>query len=284
MADPTRRRALATLGAALAWGTASPAATAWALDGPRGRPLPRAHAHNDYDHPQPLFDALDHRFGSIEADIHLVDGALLVGHDAADLDPAHTLESLYLDPLHALVKTNQGSVYQGWPTPVQLLIDIKTDGAATYLELDRHLRRYQQILTAYRHGKVHQGPVTAVVSGARGTRAPLAAQQVRHAFCDGHLTDLGSSASVTPLISEDWTAAFTWRGNGPFPAEERAKLRKIVSTAHAHRQRVRFWSTPDGAGPDREALWRELYDAGTDLLNTDDLAGLEMFLTARGGH
>ena len=39
-------------------------------------PLIRAHAHNDYEHTRPLFDALDHGFGSVEADVHLVDGRL----------------------------------------------------------------------------------------------------------------------------------------------------------------------------------------------------------------
>ena len=29
---------------------------------PAERPLPRTHAHNDYDHPHPLFDALHHGF------------------------------------------------------------------------------------------------------------------------------------------------------------------------------------------------------------------------------
>ena len=45
-------------------------------------PLGRAHAHNDYEHTRPLLDALDCGFGSIEADVHLVDGRLLVAHDA----------------------------------------------------------------------------------------------------------------------------------------------------------------------------------------------------------
>ena len=35
--------------------------------------LERAHAHNDYEHPRPLFDALDHGFKSVEADIWLVE-------------------------------------------------------------------------------------------------------------------------------------------------------------------------------------------------------------------
>ena len=43
---------------------------------------------------------------------------------------------------------------------------------------------------------------------------------------------------------------------------------------------MRFWATPDVAGPARDALWRELLAAGVDYLNTDDLAGLEAFLDA----
>ena len=285
MALTTRRTVLATWGAALVCGATAPTASAQALGRHHGsRPLTRAHAHNDYEHDRPLLDALEHRFGSVEADIYLVDGELLVAHDPVDLDPARTLESLYLDPLLALVRANHGAVYKGSPVPLQLLVDIKTEGAATYLELDRRLSRYRQMLTTCSHGRVRPKAVTAVVSGDRAAREPMEAQQVRHAFYDGRLSDLGTSApaSFVPLISESWTTAFTWQGTGPFPAEEREKLRRIVSAAHARDQRVRFWGTPDEAGPARDALWTELNDAGTDYLNTDDLAGLEAFLTARG--
>src|SRR4051812_50146961 len=127
MALITRRRALTTLGAAVAATLAPPVGSAWAdSQGHRPRPLWRAHAHNDYLHPRPLLDALDHRFGSVEADISLVDGQLLVAHDPVELDPARTLESLYLNPLAARVKANRGSVYRGYRRPLQLLIDIKT--------------------------------------------------------------------------------------------------------------------------------------------------------------
>ena len=131
MALTTRRRALTTLGAA-ARGRARPArrrAAAAADAKHRPRPLWRAHAHNDYEHPRPLLDALDHRFGSVEADIFLVGDQLLVAHDPADLDPTRTLESLYLDPLAARVRANHGSVYRGYREPLQLLVDIKTEGS-----------------------------------------------------------------------------------------------------------------------------------------------------------
>ncbi|GAA3871213.1 phosphatidylinositol-specific phospholipase C/glycerophosphodiester phosphodiesterase family protein [Streptomyces sp. NPDC003328] len=281
MALTTRRRALTTLGAALAGSLVLPAAHASAEAGKHGpRPLWRAHAHNDYDHPRPLFDALDHRFGSVEADIYLVGDQLLVAHDPVDLDPERTLESLYLDPLAALVKSNHGSVHRGWRAPLQLLIDIKTEGASTYLELDRHLRRYRNLFTTCAHGRVHPGPVTAVVSGDRAARAPMEAQTVRRAFYDGRLSDLGTSApaSFIPLISDNWTLNFSWTGDGPFPADERQKLRDILAGAHGRGQKVRFWATPDAAGPARDALWSALFDAGADYFNTDDLAGLESFL------
>jgi hypothetical protein len=232
-------------------------------------------------HPHPLLDALDHRFGSVEADIFLVDGALLVAHSAAELDPTRTLEGLYLAPLAARVKTHHGSVYRGSRQPLQLLIDIKTEGSATYLALDELLRRYRHLFTTYAHGRIHSGPVTAVVSGDRAARVPMAAQTVRRAFYDGRLTDLGTSeASFASLISDNWTLNFTWSGVGAFPDAERRKLRGIVAAAHERGQKVRFWATPDLAGPARDALWGELLAAGVDYLNTDDLAGLEAFLDA----
>lgn len=282
----TRRRAVTTLAAALAGAVAVPAqAQAAEKHGRTGpQPLRRAHAHNDYLHERPLHDALSHGFTSVEADVFLVNGELLVAHEPADLDPTRTLRSLYLDPLLARVKANHGSVYRGYRRPVQLLVDIKTDGAAAYLELDRQLRHYRRMLSTCAYGHVRLGAVTPVISGDRAARVPMEAQRVRYAFYDGRLEDLGTTApaSFVPLISSNWTQSFSWLGTGPFPAAERQKLHSIVADAHDHGQRVRFWATPDVAGPDRDAVWTELLAARVDHINTDDLAALERFLRARG--
>jgi hypothetical protein len=300
----TRRTAVAGLSAALAAGLTAPARARaatrpteglrpadelWPAEEPRtagragGRdPLRRAHAHNDYEHPRPLLDALAHGFGSVEADIWLVDGQLLVAHEESDLDPTRTLETLYLDPLRARIRANGGTVYRGHRLSLQLLIDIKTAGGPAYLELARRLRPYRRMLSVGAHGKVRRGAVTAVISGDRGARVPMEAERVRYAFYDGRPEDLGSGvpASFIPLISGNWTQSFTWSGTGPMPEPERARLRRIVSAAHADRQRVRFWATPDLPGPEREAVWTELLAADADYLNSDDLPGLECFLRA----
>ncbi len=285
MAHLTRRRALTVALATAAAGVAVPTATAVAAPArPHGpRPLRHAHAHNDYLHPRPLHDALAHGFTSVEADIFLVEGELLVAHEPATLDPTRTLASLYLDPLAALVRAGHGSVHPRHRTPFQLLIDIKADGVAAYHELDRQLRRHQRMLTRYQHGRVVPKAVTAVISGDRAARAPMEAQRTRLAFYDGRLDDLGTPApaSFAPLVSANWTQNFSWLGAGPFPLAERDRLRTLVTSAHREGRRIRFWATPDTAGPEREALWSELLAAGVDHLNTDDLAGLEKFLRAR---
>ena len=56
------------------------------------KPLENAHAHNDYLHERPLFEALDLGFNSVEADIFLVDGQLLVGHSRDQLKPERKTE------------------------------------------------------------------------------------------------------------------------------------------------------------------------------------------------
>ena len=108
----------------------------------QGAVAPVGHAHNDYRHERPLLDALDNGFGSVEADVYLRDGELLVGHDPWELKPDRTLERLYLAPLAARVKANDGRVHRGvdrfW-----LFIDIKTDGKNCYAALQKQLQALQ---------------------------------------------------------------------------------------------------------------------------------------------
>jgi hypothetical protein len=280
---PHRRTLIVLLATLAALGLVTAPATGAGRQGPPVKPLAQAHAHNDYEHTRPLFDALDHGFTSVEADVYLVGEELLVAHDREDLRPERTLEALYLEPLRERVRAHHGKVYRRH-APFQLLIDFKTEGVSTYTALQERLNdpRYAFLFTSYYAGKVRRGPVTAVVSGNRPL-AVMGAQEHRRAFYDGRIGDPGdlgpgSDAGLAPLVSANWTSLFTWRGVGEFPSGERARLDEIVRTAHAAGQRVRFWATPDAAGPAREALWRVLADADVDHINTDDLAGLAEFL------
>ena len=243
-------------------------------------PLAQAHAHNDYQHDRPLLDALAHGFCSVEADVYLVDDELYVAHGRNEIQPDRTLRGLYLDPLRKRIQQNGGRVYPNGPE-LTLLIDIKTEAVSTYKALDTILAEYRDIFTSFGPDGRRSKAVLAIISGNRPLEF-MKSQDVRYAGCDGRLTDLESEApaDLIPMISDHWARHFTWRGSGPMPAEERLRLREIVQTAHEKGRRVRFWSTPDRPSPAREALWRELLAAGVDLLNTDDLEGLQQFLLA----
>jgi hypothetical protein len=236
-------------------------------------PLRHAHAHNDYEHPRPLHDALDHGFCSIEADVFLTDKQLLVGHTRAALRPERTLQALYLTPLRERIRANHGRVYPNGPT-VFLLIDVKSAAKPTYAALRRVLANYADILSVSRNGRLEPGAVTAVVSGNCDRQAILA-DKVAYAGIDGRLSDLDSEvpASQMPWISANWGLVFRWTGKGPIPPDEQARLDQFVRKAHQHGRLLRFWATPED-----EVVWQELRRAGVDLLNTDQLARLQQFL------
>lgn len=242
------------------------------------KPLINAHAHNDYEHGRPLFDALDHGFASVEADIHLVNGDLFVAHDSDEIRPDRTLRSLYLEPLKKRIARNSGRVYPKGPQ-FTLFVDIKTEAVTTYEVLSKMLAEYQSIITSFDSNGRHDKAIIVYVSGNR-PRALMESEPVRYAGYDGRLSDLNSDASATliPIISDRWPTHFSYKGSGPMPEKERRKLKDIVETAHKKGRILRFWATPDSPTPERENLWRILLENGVDLLNTDDLPGLQKFL------
>lgn len=236
-------------------------------------PLEQAHAHNDYLHARPLLDALDQGFCSVEADIFLVHGELLVAHTQSELTQERTLKELYLEPLSERVRQNGGRVYRDGPV-ITLLIDFKKDGIATYNALDKLLSQYPNVFSVIKNGKRIEKAVNVVISGDRPFEA-VASDEERYAGLDGRLNDLGSDKSVhlMPMISDRWGSHFSWRGEGEMLAAEKDRLLKIVNQVHAEGRVVRFWAIPD-----KPISWKVMQEAGVDLINTDDLAGLGKML------
>lgn len=238
--------------------------------------LHRAHAHNDYYHPRPLLDALAHGFTSVEADIFLDGDQLLVGHSLDELNPQRTLQRLYLDPLWERWQSEGERLLPDGST-FFLHIDIKSAAEPTYRQLHTLLETYAPMLCRVETNQLVSGAVQVIVSGNRPIDL-MRSQTLRLAGIDGRLTDINSSAPahLMPLVSDHWGKHFSWQGEGPMPEDQRQRLHQIVRRLHASQRRVRFWATPEVP-----ALWEELYEAGVDFLNTDDLAGMQAFLQAK---
>jgi hypothetical protein len=236
-------------------------------------PLIHGHAHNDYEHTRPLLDALDHGFCSVEADVHLVDGRLLVAHDRSQVKPERTLPALYLDPLRERVRRNGGHVYPAGPE-FTLLVELKSDWRTSYPVLRELLKQYAGMLTTFRAGAVQTNAIRVIITGHRA-REMFAGEAIRYAAMDGDLADLdsGQPADLIPWISSYWGQSFKWRGTGTIPEADKLKLKAIVAKAHQQGRRVRFWGAPD-----QPKFWAEMLANGVDLINTDDLDGAQKFL------
>jgi len=227
----------------------------------------------------PLSDALECRFKSVEADVFSIGDSLFVAHDSIAIRPGRTLRRLYLDPLRLQIAQNGGSVY-GEGTELFLFVDIKDDAGRTYELLHKILANYSDMLTHYRDGAVATGAVRIIVSGNRPLKL-MREQSLRFAFYDGRMNDLdsGPDASLMPVISDNWTNYFSWKGEGEMPENEKQQLASMMQKARQKGCIVRFWATPDQAGKARTAVWTELKRQRAGLIGTDDLKGLKSFMT-----
>src|SRR5258706_4159923 len=194
-------------------------------------------AHNDYEHKRPLVDALELGFCAVEADIYLVDGRILVGHDADKLSSERTLSSLYLEPLAKRVRENGGKVFRDGPEFL-LLIDVKSDTEPTYAALKPLLAKYAPMLTKFTANEIRTNAVTIILSGNRpietvSREAAEGRAATRLAAIDGRMTDLGLNPPVAlvPLVSDNSTKLFQWNGTGTMSVAENARLKMLVGRA-----------------------------------------------------
>ena len=239
-------------------------------------PLVHAHAHNDYEHKRPLLDALDHGFCSVEADVFLVDGQLLVAHVRSGVKPERTLQALYLDALRERVKKNSGHVYPAGPE-FTLLVELKSDWQTSYPVLRGILKQYAEMLTTFRDGAKETNAIRVIITGHRA-KEMFDGEAIRYASMDGDLADLdsGASADLIPWISSYWGQSFKWRGSGTMSEADQQKLKDIVAKAHQQGRLVRFWGAPD-----QPVFWGAMLTNGVDLINTDDLDGAQKFLLSK---
>jgi hypothetical protein len=124
----------------------------------------KIHAHNDYEKPLPLFNALNSRVFSIEADVFLRNGDLLVAHSSDQLLNAKSINELYIQPLVSLFKKHKGQVSEDTGYTAALMIDIKQGGEEAIKELCRMLEPYRSAFDRNRNPHAMQ----IIISGDRG--------------------------------------------------------------------------------------------------------------------
>lgn len=222
-------------------------------------------AHNDYQKPQPLTQALAAQADFIEADVFLRNGKLVIAHLPEEADTAtQTVENLYIKPVIALFLKNQGRISPDRRYATTLVFDIK-DRMEEVLPkllpmLENNLAAFSRALSPL--------AVRVVISGNR-PRAEHMLDYPTYLFFDGRPSELydEETAKRVALISDNFRSYARWDGTGDVPDDDKAKLKRIIKRAHETGCPVRFWNAPDS--PD---AWKKLRKLGIDIINTDKVA------------
>lgn len=235
-------------------------------------PHTQAHSHNDYEHPKPLWEALDYGFISIEADVHLVGEKLLVSHGRPKQD-APLLSDLYLAPIDSLLTLNGGKIYPDYHGSLYLMIDCKTEAESTFQALQNEIARYKNLLC---HSV--DCPVKVFVSGNRAVDTMIKIGY-KGIGLDGRPEDLGKgiASELMPVISDHYSNWSTWNAKTDAQPQDLARVRELAKRVHAEGKKLRLWAIPD-----HETAWKALLDAGVDLINTDRLPELHKYLSSKG--
>ena len=219
------------------------------------------HSHNDYAQRVPFFQAYAQQVSSIEADVFLHDGQLLVGHDVEDLRADMTFEALYVEPIVTLFARNGGRAFRASDQTLQLMVELKSETDPTLRAVAALLGRWPEVFDP----EVNPAAVRVAVTG----RVPAPEAFDRYPRFLGF--DGAWDADYTPeqleriaLISTNFRDFSQWNGKGTIIPDEKERLEQVIDRAHEQGKPVRFWNAPEGT-----TVYYTFYDMGIDYINTD---------------
>ncbi len=235
-------------------------------DGWNPAPVPVIHSHNDYLQDKPLSGALAAGAGSIEVDVFLTDGELLVAHMPWELLKRRTLERLYVQPLRDHVKKT------GEVPELQLLVDVKSkDADAAVTALEKVFGKHPEIFS--------NDGVRVVISGNRPARKDFG-KYADFIWFDGRgpAEAAGPGGERVAIVSQSLSKFTRWRGKGEIDEKERKAIVDFVAKCHKRDRPVRFWNSGDNL-----AMYEFICSVGADFINTDKPDAVRAFLMQRAG-
>lgn len=231
--------------------------------------IENAHSHNDYKQVHPFVTAYNAAFGSIEADVYLVNGALLVAHSEDEWNERRTLENMYLQPLAQHIKENNGFPYKDPKRKLQLLVELKSLPDIEIKAMDSLFKLYPTI----KNNKNIQ-----IVFTGKNPSIGVMLTTPSYMYFDvepGH--DYTSKVwKKVAMVSSDFHLHTKWNGVGTMADADFQKLKNIVVQYHKLGKKVRFWDTPDNP-----ATWALMEQLQVDYINTDHIDSLAQFLNGK---
>ena len=213
----------------------------------------KVHSHNDYEQNVPFWKAISAGVSSIEADVFLKNGRLMVAHEPESIIDFKTLKRLYLEPLKEsldLGLINNASL--------QFLIDIKSEAEPTLDAIIAELLEYPMI--------TNSNNISIIISGNRPEISEYFKYPDFISFDYQSLEPIEDSNALSKvgLISLSLRSFTDWNGKGRLIKEDLERVEFAVEKAHSFGKPFRFWATPDS-----KTTWKAMVGIGVDYINTD---------------
>jgi alkaline phosphatase len=223
------------------------------------------HSHNDYLQPVPFWDAFSAGCASIEVDVILQEGGLMVAHERESIQAPRTFENLYLNPIQQGVDLGLIKEFN-----FHLLVDIKTEAYSTLDLLVKQTQPYAAIL----YSPENPTGLKLIISGGR----PKAADYAKYPswiFFDYQSRELTAELpwEKIGMVSLSFPRFSLWNGKGRMVESQRQQLQAFIDLVHSFDRPVRFWASPDG-----KTAWRAFHEMGIDYINTDRPAEANKYL------
>ncbi len=226
----------------------------------------KLHSHNDYLRNVPFWEAFGAGAASIEVDVILQEGKLMVAHEAESIKPELTLRSLYFEPIHNAVLLGMIETFG-----FHLLIDSKTEGYSTLEAIVKDAAEFEEILFS------SQNPtgLKLIISGNRPKPEDYR-KYPEWIFFDYQSKTLTADLpwDKIGMVSLSFRQFSIWNGKGRIVEAQKTKLEEFIALVHSFQKPVRFWASPDS-----KSAWKAFYDMGLDYINTDQPAIAQSYLS-----
>ena len=219
------------------------------------------HSHNDYTREVPFYQAYSQKVNSIEADVFLKGGRLLVGHEIEDLTPERSFDNMYLQPIVSLFRLNGGRAWKDSDAKLQLMVELKSETAPAMKVLVAKLKKYPEVFDP----SVNPDAVRVVITGNVPSPEDFVKypEYIRY---DG-IIDAGYTPEQlkrVALFSTNFRGYSTWNGKGSILPAEYGRLMEVIDYAHSLNKPIRFWNAPEGV-----TVYYIFLNMGVDYINTD---------------
>ncbi len=225
------------------------------------------HSHNDYNRTAPFWEAYSQHCQSIEADVFLHNGELLVGHEVEDLKPENSFLRLYVDPIVRTFRANGGKMWAGSQDRLMLLVELKSATEPTLTEVIEQLEEFPDVFCSPEGVKV-------AITGNTPSKDHFRDYPEWVGF-DGDIRETYTLAQLerVALVSNSFRMfAKKWNGKGRMIDPELNAVKDAIAKVHSWGKPIRFWEAPEGT-----TAYFTFWKLGVDIINTDKPAVAHLF-------